>query len=62
MPLSCKTLVIVGLGHTGNAIAAWGQGFSITVLRTRAHPVPVEHIDEVHSVQNLNSLRQAAVP
>ena len=55
-PLSGKTILIVGLGNTGQAIAARAKAFGMTVLGTRARPEPMDNVDEVHAAQDLNSL------
>ena len=55
-PLSGKTLVIVGLGHTGRAVAARAKAFGMTVLGTRARPQAMNHVDEVHAATDLPRL------
>lgn len=55
-PLSGKTLLIVGLGHTGRAIASRAKAFDMCVLGTRATPRAMEHVDEVHPAKDLISL------
>ena len=52
-PLAGKTLLIVGLGHTGRAVAKRAYAFEMTVLGTRAHPQPMVHVDEVHAASDL---------
>lgn len=47
-PLKGQTLLIIGLGHTGRAIAARAKAFGMWVLGTRARPQPMENVDEVH--------------
>ncbi|MEM0924065.1 MAG: NAD(P)-dependent oxidoreductase, partial [Pseudomonadota bacterium] len=44
-----KTLLILGLGHTGQAIARLGRAFGMHVIGTRARPEPMEAVDEVHA-------------
>lgn len=56
VPLSGKTLLIVGLGNTGQAIAARAKAFGMHVVGTRAHPVSMENIDEVHAAHALGEL------
>lgn len=46
-PLKGQTLLIVGLGHTGQAIAARAKAFGMVVMGTRARPRPMENVDEV---------------
>lgn len=59
-PLAGKTLLIIGLGHTGRAVAARAKAFDMKVLGTRARPEPVELVDEVHGAENLHDLLQLA--
>lgn len=54
-PLAGKTLAIVGLGHTGQAVATRAKAFGMTVLGTRATPRPMDHVDEVLAAQDLHS-------
>ncbi len=55
-PLRGKTMLIVGLGHTGQAVAARAKAFGLRVIGTRARPQPMEHVDEVHGVDALSDL------
>jgi len=55
-PLAGKTLLIVGLGHTGHALAARAKAFGMTVLGTRARPQPMDNVDEVHGADTLPAL------
>ncbi|MEM1076466.1 MAG: D-2-hydroxyacid dehydrogenase [Pseudomonadota bacterium] len=55
-PLKGKTLLVVGLGHTGRAIAARASAFGMTVLGTRARPRPMKDVDEVQSASSLINL------
>jgi phosphoglycerate dehydrogenase-like enzyme len=55
-PLRGKTLLIVGLGHTGRAVAALAKAFGMRVIGTRANPRDTKHVDRVYSVQDLPSL------
>lgn len=56
VPLAGKTLLIIGLGHTGQALAARAKAFGMSVLGTRARPKPMEHVDEVHAADVLHGL------
>ena len=56
VPLRGKTLVIVGLGHTGRALALKAKAFGMKVLGTRAHPQPTDNVDEVHGAGDLDGL------
>lgn len=53
VPLLGKTLLIVGLGHTGRAIAARAKAFGMCVLGTRADPRAMENVDEVRPAKDL---------
>ena len=55
-PLAGQTLLIVGLGHTGRALAARARAFGMKVLGTRARPQRMDHVDEVHAAQDLQGL------
>ncbi|MFK7880845.1 D-2-hydroxyacid dehydrogenase [Roseobacter sp.] len=55
-PLYGQTLLIIGLGHTGQAVAARAKAFGMTVLGTRARPQSMEHVDEVHGASDLPNL------
>ncbi|WP_299286214.1 D-2-hydroxyacid dehydrogenase [uncultured Tateyamaria sp.] len=59
-PLKGKTLLIVGLGHTGKAIAQLAKAFGIHVIGTRATPRDTDNVDEVHGADALNSLLERA--
>lgn len=56
VPLKGKTLLIVGLGNTGQAIAARATAFGMHVIGTRAHPVDMDNVDEVHAASALANL------
>lgn len=55
-PLAGKTLLIIGLGHTGRAVAKLAKAFGMKVLGTRATPRTMQHVDEVHAPDGLLSL------
>jgi phosphoglycerate dehydrogenase-like enzyme len=55
-PLAGRTLLVVGLGHTGRAVAARAKAFGMRVLGTRARPHPTAHVDEVHASGDLLQL------
>ena len=55
-PLQGKTMLIVGLGHTGQAVAARARAFGLHVIGTRARPRPMENVDEVHASDALPDL------
>lgn len=52
-PLFGKTLLIVGLGNSGQAIAERAKAFGMRVIGTRARPVEMDGIDEVHAASDL---------
>lgn len=52
-PLKGQTLLIVGLGHTGRAIAARAKAFGLHVIGTRAAPRPMADVDEVFAAADL---------
>ena len=55
-PLSGKTLLIIGLGHTGRAIATRAKAFGMTILGVCARTQATKHVDEVHGASALLSL------
>lgn len=56
VPLAGKTLLIVGLGHTGRAVAKRAKAFGMTVIGTRARPTAMTDVDEVHGAGDLADL------
>ncbi|UXX81847.1 D-2-hydroxyacid dehydrogenase [Roseovarius pelagicus] len=59
-PLAVKTMLIVGLGHTGQAVAARAKAFGMHVIGTRARPTDMENVDEVHPSDALLDLMPRA--
>ncbi len=59
-PLKGKTMLIVGLGHTGQAVAARAKAFGLHVIGTRARPEPMDNVDEVHPSSDLQNLWRKA--
>jgi len=55
-PLKGKTLLVVGLGHTGRAIASRAKAFGMHVIGTRANVRATAHVDEVHPADELTAL------
>lgn len=55
-PLAGKTMLIVGLGHTGQAVAARAKAFGLHVIGTRARPAEMDNVDEVHASDDLPDL------
>lgn len=56
IPLKGKTLLVVGLGNTGQALAARAKAFGMEVVGTRARPVPMKNVNEVHAADELQNL------
>lgn len=55
-PLDGKTVLIVGLGQTGQAVAARCKSFGMQTLGVRARPVDTPNVDEVHAISELSRL------
>ena len=55
-PIKGQVLLIVGLGHTGQALASRAKAFGMTILGTRARPRPMENVDEVGGVEALKQM------
>jgi phosphoglycerate dehydrogenase-like enzyme len=55
-PLQGKTMLIVGLGQNGQAVAARAKAFGLHVIGTRARPRDMTHVDEVHTPDALPGL------
>lgn len=54
VPLKGKTLLIIGLGHTGQALAARAKAFGMYVIGIRARPKPTPDVDEIGAVADLD--------
>ena len=52
-PIYNKTLLILGLGKTGQALAKKANSMSMTVLGVRANPKTTDGVDQVFPVQEL---------
>ncbi len=55
-PVAGQTLLIVGLGQTGRAIAARAKALEMETLGVRARPQAMENLDEVHPTEALADL------
>lgn len=60
IPLAGATVLIVGLGKTGAAVARRAKAFGMTVLGVRAQPGPMPDVDEVGPVEALTALGKRA--
>jgi len=54
------TMLIVGLGHTGQAVAQRAKAFGMHVIGTRSRPQAMPHVDAVHAAEALPDLWGAA--
>ena len=59
-PIEGRTLLIIGLGKTGQAIAKRAKAMGMRVLGVRARPAPTTHVDEVLPVSALVEVLPAA--
>ena len=55
-PIAGRTVLILGLGKTGQALARRAKAMDMTTLGVRAHPRPTAHLDEVHGTEDLPGL------
>jgi len=55
-PVAGRTVLIVGLGKTGQAVARLAKANGLTTIALRARPEPVSDVDSVHGVGDLNKL------
>lgn len=55
-PIEGQTLLILGLGQTGQAAARRAKAMGMNVLGVRARPQPTDHVDEVHEIAALPDL------
>jgi len=59
-PIDGKTVLILGLGNTGQAVAARSKLMGLKTLGVRANPKDTPHVDEVHSMIGLDALWERA--
>ena len=59
-PIDGKTVLILGLGRTGQAVAARLKVMGLNTLGVRANPKDTAHVDEVHGVDALGGLWERA--
>ena len=55
-PIAGTTVLILGLGKTGQALARRAKAMDMTTLGVRARPRPTAHLDEVHGSEDLPKL------
>ena len=55
-PISGKTVLILGLGKTGTAVAARARAMDMATIGVRARPGPTAHVDETCGVEALAQL------
>jgi phosphoglycerate dehydrogenase-like enzyme len=55
-----KTVAIIGLGHTGEAVAARFKAMGLRVIGTRANPRPTENVGEVFGTDQLHDVLAVA--
>ena len=51
-----KTLVIIGVGHIGGAVARWAKGMGMKVLGVRRTAKPHRYVDEMHGPDAIPAL------
>lgn len=55
-PLTGKTVLVIGLGKTGQAVAAISKAMGMRTIGVRANPQAVPNADEVHHFERLPDL------
>lgn len=55
-PIAGRTLLILGLGKTGQAVARRAAALGVTVIGVRARPAEMPGVDEVHGINALPNL------
>lgn len=55
-PLKGQTLMVVGLGSTGRAVAARAKAFGMHVIGTRRRPQQMENVDEVGGAEDFHAM------
>ncbi|MET2828241.1 D-2-hydroxyacid dehydrogenase [Mesorhizobium shangrilense] len=55
-PIEGRTLLILGLGRTGQAVARRAKAMGMVTLGARARPGPTPNVDEVHRIGDMPEL------
>jgi phosphoglycerate dehydrogenase-like enzyme len=55
-PIEGRTVLILGLGKTGEAVARRAKAMGLSVLGVRAQPRPTPNVDAVHGMEDLPDL------
>ncbi len=55
-PIDSKTVLIIGLGKTGEAVAVRAKAMGLNTIGVRARPKPTPNVDEVHGMEALPDL------
>jgi phosphoglycerate dehydrogenase-like enzyme len=55
-----RTLAILGLGKTGQAVARVAKALGMQVIGTRARPAPTPHVDRVEPMEKMHDVLGAA--
>jgi phosphoglycerate dehydrogenase-like enzyme len=55
-PVEGRTVLILGLGKTGQAVAQRAKAMGMTVIGVRAQPAAIASVDEVHGAHELPAL------
>ncbi|MBT6542848.1 D-2-hydroxyacid dehydrogenase [Rhodobacteraceae bacterium] len=55
-PIDGKSVLILGLGQTGQAVAARAKALGLSTIGVRAHPKDTPNVDEVHGMEALPDL------
>jgi len=55
-PIDGKSVLILGLGQTGQAVAARAKAQGLSTIGVRAHPKDTPNVDEVHGIKALPDL------
>jgi phosphoglycerate dehydrogenase-like enzyme len=59
-PVNGRTIAILGLGKTGQAVAKLAKAFGLHVVGVRAHPAATEAVDRVEPIERLHDVLRLA--